>query len=123
MLNMKRGERQFKLNSDAPAAQAAPMKQYASSRSQANPMRNFLISINLEGLYDVLTDNQVDFHDLPLLTKEDLLDLEIPIGPRNRLLKAIQTVDFEKFDSRESEYEESLEGTGRFGTKDEVTCM
>mmetsp|Transcript_6843 Transcript_6843/g.12407 ORF Transcript_6843/g.12407 Transcript_6843/m.12407 type:complete len:121 (-) Transcript_6843:501-863(-) len=120
---MKRGERPFKILDNATPTEVPLKKQYIESRSKASPMRNFLISLNLDGLYDVLKDNQVSFQDLPLLTKEDLVDLQVPIGPRNRLLKAIQTVDFDKFDSRASEYEESMEGTGRFGTKDEVGPM
>jgi hypothetical protein len=105
---MKQADRQFKLL-------VKP-----EGRLNSSPMRNFLMSVNLEGLYEVLKDNQVTFYDLPLITKDDLIDLEVPVGPRNRLLKAVQSVDFDKIESRASEYEESMEGTGRFGTNEEV---
>lgn len=108
---MKQADRQFKLLDNRPEFKA---------RLNPSPMRNFLMSVNLEGLYEVLKDNQVSFHDLPLITKEDLMDLDVPVGPRSRLLKAVQSLDFDKIDSRASEYEDSMEGTGRFGTDEEV---
>jgi hypothetical protein len=83
-------------------------------------MKSFLSTVHLEGLYDVLKENQVAFQDLPLLTKDDLMDLEVPIGPRNRLLKAVKVIEQDTLDCKAHEYEESLRGTGRFRTSEEV---
>lgn len=44
-------------------------------------------SLGIDSSYlDVLYTNQINFDDLLLLTKEDLKEMNIPIGPRNRLL-------------------------------------
>lgn len=44
-------------------------------------------SLGIDNSYlDVLYSNQINFDDLLLLTKDDLKEMLIPIGPRNRLL-------------------------------------
>ena len=44
-------------------------------------------SLGIDSSYlDVLYSNQINFDDLLLLTKDDLKEMNIPIGPRNRLL-------------------------------------
>lgn len=47
---------------------------------------NTLKTLDLENLYCLFIDNGINFNDLFLLTKEDLIEMEIAIGPRNRLL-------------------------------------
>ena len=42
--------------------------------------------LGLETLFTNFTVNMINFNDLFLLTKEDLIEMNIPIGPRNRIL-------------------------------------
>ena len=57
-------------------------------------MEDFLISNQLENYVDLFIENQISIEDLPFLTKEDLIDMKLPIGPRNRLLKIIENKGF-----------------------------
>lgn len=45
-----------------------------------------LTNLNLQYLYNNFTSNCVGFTDLFLLTKDDFVEMNIPIGPRNRIL-------------------------------------
>ena len=45
-----------------------------------------LTNLNLQNLYNNFTSNCVGFNDLFLLTKDDFVEMKIPIGPRNRIL-------------------------------------
>ncbi|CAG9311703.1 unnamed protein product [Blepharisma stoltei] len=51
---------------------------------------NFLKNLGLEEYISVFNDNEITIENLPLLSKEDLIDLNIPIGPRNRILNALK---------------------------------
>ena len=52
---------------------------------------NFTLSnLELNELKNVFQDNYIYFDDLFLLTKEDFVEMKIPIGPRNRLLNFIK---------------------------------
>ena len=42
--------------------------------------------LGLETLFTNFNINMINFNDLFLLTKEDLIEMNIPIGPRNRIL-------------------------------------
>ena len=46
----------------------------------------FLRKLGLENYLYVFKANQISGKDLALLSKEDLVDMKIPIGPRNRIL-------------------------------------
>ncbi|CAG9319888.1 unnamed protein product [Blepharisma stoltei] len=52
-------------------------------------MTQFLKSLDLEKFQEVFQKQMVTFHDLKFLTREDLADMKIPIGPRNRILRAL----------------------------------
>jgi hypothetical protein len=93
---MKRMGRPFKLLDNA----YHERPRYTEPRHPQSPMKSFLSTVHLEGLYNVLKENQVAFQDLPLLTRDDLIDLEVPIGPRNRLLKAVKTIDKTRLTAR-----------------------
>jgi hypothetical protein len=45
-----------------------------------------LSSLNLDNLIDVFNSNYIGFNDLLLLTKNDLIEMKIPIGQRNRFM-------------------------------------
>ena len=45
-----------------------------------------LKTLNLENLFNNFDFNSITFNDLCLLTKEDLIEMNLPIGPRNRIL-------------------------------------
>ena len=47
----------------------------------------------LENYLQVFKENKISIKDLNLITKEDLIDMKIPIGPRNRILKIIENLD------------------------------
>ena len=49
-----------------------------------------LKNLNLSYLIDSFRINYINFSDLFLLTKEDFVEMKIPIGPRNKILNFIQ---------------------------------
>ena len=52
-------------------------------------IREWLSALDLVHLATKFEENQVDLRDLPLLSENDLRELDIPLGPRRRLLEAI----------------------------------
>ena len=56
-------------------------------------LAKWLNANGLDTLLEVLEKQQIDLDILPDLTESDLKDLGIALGPRRRLLKAIQTID------------------------------
>lgn len=63
-----------------------PPKKHSPQRFQQSKMKNFLSSLGLSSYMQVFEENQISYEDLPLLSKDDLADMGIPIGPRNRIL-------------------------------------
>jgi len=59
----------------------------------SDALHEFLNKHKLEAYYNILLNHCVSYKDLGLLTKQDLMDMQIPIGPRNRLLAAINPID------------------------------
>ena len=55
-------------------------------------LAKWLNANGLDTLLEVLENQQIDLDILPDLTESDFKDLGITLGPRRRLLKAIQTV-------------------------------
>ena len=51
--------------------------------------------LDLEKLFNNFNLNYISFYDLFLLTKDDLIEMNIPIGPRNRILHF--SLEFKKF--------------------------
>ena len=49
-----------------------------------------LKNLNLSYLINTFSINSVRFNDLLLLTREDLIEMKVPIGPRNKLLHFIE---------------------------------
>jgi hypothetical protein len=45
-----------------------------------------LKTLNLENLFNNFDFNSITFNDLCLLSKDDLIEMNLPIGPRNRIL-------------------------------------
>ena len=77
---------------------------------------NFTLSnLELNELKNVFEDNYIFFEDLFLLTKEDFVEMKIPIGPRNRLLNFInkyknyaKTFDLNELSSFMNKFKESI---------------
>jgi hypothetical protein len=55
-------------------------------------LRSWLEDLNLAGHYETLIENKIDSDVLPELTESDLEKLQIPLGDRKRLLKAIRAL-------------------------------
>lgn len=85
-----------------------------SKKNLQESLEDFLISNGFENYLSNFQENQLSLSDLPFLTKEDLIDMKIPIGPRNRLIKLIETMDKPEYSSH---YESSPKRTG---LRDEV---
>ena len=60
-----------------------------------NLLKYTLKILDLEKLFNDFNLNYISFHDLFLLTKNDLIEMNIPIGPRNRIINF--TLKFKKF--------------------------
>ena len=50
----------------------------------------FLHNLNLDYLSSVFKNNYINFRDLFLLTKDDFIEMKIPIGPRNKIIHFIE---------------------------------
>ena len=62
-----------------------------------------LKNLKIDNLYKIFIKNGIYFRDLFLLSKDDLVEIKIPIGPRNRILyfiklfnKSAKSYDFEE---------------------------
>jgi hypothetical protein len=62
-----------------------------------------LKNLKIDNLYQIFIKNGIYFRDLFLLSKDDLVEIKIPIGPRNRILyfiklfnKSAKSYDFEE---------------------------
>ena len=58
----------------------------------AHSLGGWLESIGLSEFEAVFAQNQVDLEALPLLTEPDLKELGLPLGPRKRILHAIEAL-------------------------------
>lgn len=63
-----------------------------SQKRAEDLLEEFLVSNGFEQYLECFQENQLSYADLPFLTKDDLIDMRIPIGPRNRLIKLIETI-------------------------------
>ena len=86
------------------------------NKNSADVKLNFTLSnLELNELKNVFEDNYIFFEDLFLLTKEDFIEMKIPIGPRNRLLNFIKkyknyakTFDLNELSSFMNKYKDSI---------------
>lgn len=65
-----------------------------------------LKNLKTENLYQIFIKNGIYFRDLFLLSKDDLVEIKVPIGPRNRILyfiklfnKSAKNYDFEELNN------------------------
>ncbi|WP_251551399.1 hypothetical protein [Neobacillus muris] len=71
----------------------------------------FLMALNLEKYIDVFEEEEVRLEDLLSFSEEDLADLGIKLGPRKRIMKALESREFqhvkaEVLDETESDFNE-----------------
>jgi hypothetical protein len=64
-------------------------------RQEIQPLSRLLRSLGLQDYEALFQEHQITQEDLPLLTRDDLSDMGIPIGPRNRILNALQAENVE----------------------------
>ena len=55
-----------------------------------------LTNLGLEDLFLKFKENRITYNDLQFLTKEDFIEMKIPIGPRNRIIHFIQEMQRNK---------------------------
>ena len=63
---------------------------YSEINNNDTKLTTFLHNLNLDYLTNIFKNNYVNFKDLFLLTKEDFVEMKIPIGPRNKLIYFIE---------------------------------
>jgi len=56
-------------------------------------IQQWLIDLDLEKYVDVFVDNEIRMRDLPAITDTDLRELGLPLGPRKRVLVAIEALE------------------------------
>ena len=60
------------------------------SRYSIDRRLQFLMKyLDFEEYFELLIQNKINFNDLLLISKEDFIEMKIPVGPRNRILKFI----------------------------------
>ena len=76
-----------------------------------------LINLGLENLYSKFKDNFITYNDLKFLTKDDFIEMKIPIGPRNRIIHFIKEfnkiekqLDFQELKLFIEEYKKIISG-------------
>ena len=76
-----------------------------------------LINLGLENIFCKFKDNFITYNDLIFLTKEDFLEMKIPIGPRNRIINFIEelkkngtNLDFEELRTFLEKYKKLISG-------------
>ena len=116
-------------NEEIPEPEPYIINKYASKNNNINNCNNklnknnnidiklnfTLSNLELNELKQIFEDNYIFFDDLFLLTKEDFVEMKIPIGPRNRLLNFIkkyksyaQNFDLNELSSFMNKYKESI---------------
>ncbi|XP_014261853.1 Usher syndrome type-1G protein [Cimex lectularius] len=60
------------------------------SNGQWSPLERFLVSAGVEEYTPKLLEQQVDLEAVLMLTDEDLIQLGVPMGPRRKLLHAVE---------------------------------
>ena len=61
----------------------------SDDESEATPVYLFLAAAGLIDFIPTFAKEHIDMDALMLLTEEDLVNLKLPLGPRRKLLKAI----------------------------------
>ena len=76
-----------------------------------------LTNLGLENLYIKFKDNFITYNDLNFLTKDDFIEMKIPIGPRNRIIHFIHelkkngmNINFDELRNFIHKYKESISG-------------
>jgi class 3 adenylate cyclase/tetratricopeptide (TPR) repeat protein len=59
----------------------------------ADDIEQWLIGLDLAKYIDVFVENEVGVRDLPVILEADLRELGLPLGPRKRVLAAIEAFD------------------------------
>lgn len=78
---------------------------------EANPLLEILKKLSMDQFLPIFNANHVTMEDLPLLSKQDLVDMKLPIGPRNRLMKFLEEIRMGNSGFRQLEQQETIENT------------
>ena len=83
-----------------------------------------LTNLGLENLYSKFKDNFITYNDLNFLTKDDFIEMKIPIGPRNRIIHFIEEfnkienqLDFQELKLFIDEYKKAISGKSFYNKK------
>ena len=74
----------------------------------ADDVREWLTDLDLVKYIDVFVENEVGMRDLPAINDADLRELGLPLGPRKRVMAAIEALADE--DEAASKAEQDLPG-------------
>jgi len=100
-------EDQCELMNDSFGYNNTTLKKDESQRSMSTKediLRRLLQFLDLEDYFDTFLDHKIYFNDILLLSKDDLVELNIRLGPRNRLLKFIEEYKTTGVDKTFEEY-------------------
>ena len=83
-----------------------------------------LTNLGLENLYSKFKDNFITYNDLNFLTKDDFIEMKIPIGPRNRIIHFIEEfnkiehqLNFQELKYFIDEYKKTISGKTFYNKK------
>jgi hypothetical protein len=83
-----------------------------------------LTNLGLENLYSKFKENFITYNDLIFLTKDDFIEMKIPIGPRNRIIHFIEEfnkienqLDFQELKLFIDEYKKAISGKSFYNKK------
>ncbi|OMJ79814.1 hypothetical protein SteCoe_20062 [Stentor coeruleus] len=63
----------------------------------------FLKSVRCEDYIDLFRENEIYYEDLPYLKENDIIEMNLPIGPRNRILNGLENFQTTPTDEIEEE--------------------
>ena len=86
---------------------------FCNSSKNSDKIFQFLKKIRADEYYKVFKDNEITFEDLQFLKENDILELGLPIGPRNRLIHAIENIENFQMEELEDENARSFQENSR----------
>ncbi|OMJ84176.1 hypothetical protein SteCoe_14727 [Stentor coeruleus] len=74
----------------------------------------FLKRVRCEDYIDLFRENEIYYEDLPYLKENDIIEMNLPIGPRNRILNGLDNFQITPTDEiEEGQYKDADDNNGK----------
>lgn len=89
----------------------------------ASDVEQWLTSLDLAKYASIFVENEVALRDLPQITEDDLKELGLPLGPRKRVMAAIQGLEADAAHTETSGVEAEAQGAEKEAERRQVTVL